>query len=152
MASVRQAVAADFQTLVVMGNDMQRESPRFKRLGYNHVKVLNLFKQLTDSENGLVLVAETEGIAVGMLLGFVTPQFFSDTLTASELVVYVTPEARGGTTVVKMIRAFEGWAYERGAVEICLGVSTELDASRTAALYERLGYDRSGVTLIKRCA
>jgi GNAT superfamily N-acetyltransferase len=70
-------------------------------------------------------------------------------MQACELAVYVTPEHRGRTGM-RLIKAFEAWAWDRGADEITLGISTEVDPERTAALYARLGYRRSGITTIKR--
>lgn len=152
MADIRVAHEADIGRLVQMGRAMQEESPRFSRLGYSASKVWNLFSHLIANDDATVIVAEADGVIVGMLMGYVSEQFFSHVLSASELVVYVTPECRGGRAALRMIQAFEMWAFERGAKEIQLGVSTEVDASRTSAFYERMGYAASGHTLVKRCA
>jgi hypothetical protein len=49
-----------------------------------------------------------------------------------------------------MIKLFEQRAKDLGAKEISLGISTEIHAERTANLYEKLGYKRSGISTIKR--
>jgi len=152
VAKVRRAVGADFPTLIAMGREMRDESPRFARLGYSPERCHELLAGLSTSPQGLVLVAEQDGLIVGMLLGLASRHFFSDDITASELVVYVAPDARGGSAAVKLIRHFEAWAVEKGAADIVLGVSTEVHADRTAQFYERLGYLPSGHSLIKRCA
>lgn len=152
MANVRLAVESDTRRLVKMGRAMQQESPRFSRLGYSPSKAWNLITHLIANKDAIVLVSEVDGDIVGMLLGYVSEQFFSSALTASELVVYVKPESRGGSSAARMIRAFEEWAIGRGVKEIQLGVSTEVDAPRTVGFYGRLGYVSSGNTLIKRCA
>jgi GNAT superfamily N-acetyltransferase len=150
VASVRRALGSDFATLVTMGEGMHAESLRFAALGYSYEKCHVLLAGLALSPHGLVLVAEQDGEIVGMLLGMAVPHFFSDDLTASELVVYVVPHARGGSAAVKMVRYFENWARELGVADIVLGVSTEVQADRTAELYQRLGYQPSGHTLVKR--
>jgi GNAT superfamily N-acetyltransferase len=132
-----------------MGQRMAHESPRFSHSTFDMDRCLNLLHTLTSSEDGLVLVVGDEPI--GMLLGLVTEQFFSADRIAQELVVYMLPEHRGGRDVVRMIQAFEDWAVARGAREITLGVSTEVNTERTAAMYRRLGFVDSGVTLVKRC-
>ena len=152
MANVRRALGSDLATIVSMGESMRNESPRFARLGYSYERVFELLAGLSASPHGLVLVAEQDGEIVGMLLGFVGKHFFSDDLTANELVVYVAPQARGGTASVKLIRYFESWAKQLGVADITLGVSTEVHAERTAEFYQRLGYAPSGITLVKRCA
>jgi len=151
VAKVRPASTADIPRLIELGEDMQRESPRFSQLGYDHDKVARLVQSLIDSPEGLVLVLDTPDGLVGMLVGFVAEQFFSHSLSAQELVVYVCPEHRGGTAGVRMVKAFEVWAFDKGAQEVSLGVSTEVDAARTAGLYERLGYQPSGCVLRKWC-
>jgi GNAT superfamily N-acetyltransferase len=132
-----------------MGQRMAHESPRFSHSAFDSERCLKLLHTLTNSEDGLVLVVGDEPI--GMLLGLVSEQFFSADRLAQELVVYMLPEHRGGRDVVRMIQAFEAWAVSRGAREIALGVSTEVETERTAALYRRLGFHNSGVTLAKRC-
>lgn len=151
MARVRAATQDDIQWIVALGADMQQESPRFSQLGYDRKKVASLLQTLIDANDGLVLVVDTPSGVVGMLMGFVAEQFFSNAVTAQELVVYVAPEHRGGTAAMRMVKTFEAWAFDHGAQEIVLGVSTEVDASRTAGLYQRLGYQPSGHLLRKRC-
>jgi GNAT superfamily N-acetyltransferase len=152
VASVRRALGSDFAALVAMGEDMHHESPRFAGLSYSQERCHALLAGLSASPHGLALVAEQGGEIVGMLLGLVSKHFFSDDLTASELVVYVRPQARGGSAAVKLVRQFEAWATDLGVADITLGVSTEVHADRTAQFYQRLGYAPSGLTLVKRCA
>lgn len=147
---VRRATEDDFVACVLMGQRMAHESPRFSRSAFDSERCLALLHTLTNSDDGLVLVVGDEPI--GMMLGFVSEQFFSADKVAQELVVYVLPEHRGGRDVIRMIKAFEAWAITRGAKEIALGVSTEIATDRTTALYRHLGFVDSGVNLIKRCA
>lgn len=149
MAKVRHGTATDWPQLLAMGRDMRNESPRFAAMDYDDDKVIDLFAGLSAGPNGLVLVADGASGPVGMLLGFAAEHFFGHSITASELVVYVAPHARGGSTAVKLLRAFEDWAVERRASEIVLGVSTEVHAERTAQFYNRLGFERSGFTVRK---
>lgn len=150
MARVRHGTAADWPLLVAMGRDLREESPRFSPMDYDDNKVLDLLAGLSAGPNGLVLVAEGASGPIGMLLGFVSEHFFGRSITASELVVYIAPHARGGSAAVKLVRAFEAWAVERGASEIIMGVSTEVHADRTADFYQRLGFERSGFTARKK--
>lgn len=147
--AVRVATADDFVACLLMGQRMAHESPRFSHSAFDTDRCLNLLHTLTNSDDGLVLVVGVEPI--GMLLGLVSEQFFSADKVAQELVVYMLPEHRGGSDVVRMIHAYEAWAISRGAKEISLGVSTEVDTERTAGLYRRLGFHDSGVNLTKRC-
>lgn len=145
---VRHATRDDIPALIELGRAMHAESPRFSRQPYSPTKTTGTIEFLL--ANGAVFVVVKGGRPVGMMGGMVAPGWFTEECSAVELAVYVTPEHRGGRTGMRLIRAFEAWAFEHGAGEITLGVTTEVDTERTAALYERLGYRRSGVTTVKR--
>jgi GNAT superfamily N-acetyltransferase len=136
--------------MLAMGRAMHNESPRFARHTFDPEKSLRVLTAMQDAPSCLLLVVEADGALVGMLLGLVSEHHFCNGLVANELVVYVTPGARGGSAAVKMLRQFEAWAQGQGVDEIVLGVSTEVAADRTADFYQRMGYAHSGHTLIKR--
>lgn len=146
---VRCATHADIPAAIRFGAAMQQESPRFSRLGYAPEKVEALARVMV--ERGGSFVAEKGDTIVGMMGGFVSEHFFSYDKVASDLMVYVAPEHRGGSAFYRLLTAFEQWAFVQGAVEIVLGVSTEIVTDQTIAMYERLGYKRlqSGC-LVKR--
>lgn len=156
MASVRTATEADIPALIAMGRKMHAESPRFKSLAFSAEKCEALIRRLLDplpQPPGTVLVAVEGPQVVGMMGGFVVEHFFSHDRYASDLVVYVAPGHRGGSAFVRLVFAFEDWAASRGACEIVLGVSTELNPEATVAMYERLGYARlQGRSVLKRVA
>lgn len=152
MANVRRARPEDFPVLVELGRAMQQESPRYRGLSFVDERCLKLLGFLCTSPHGVVLVAENDGQIVGMIVGFASQHFFSEDWTAGELVVYVTPEYRGGSCAVKLIRQYEEWAMSLGVKDISLGISTEIDTDRTADFYGRMGYLPSGRTMVKRCA
>lgn len=133
-----------------MGRRMHAESPRFRDSEYSAEKCAQTFDRLLANDYGVVLVAESNGEVVGMMAGFALEHFFSTDITASDVVVYVVPEARGTSAAARLIRAFEQWAVDKGASEIMLGVSTEVHSERTAAFYGRLGYPHSGHVVLKR--
>lgn len=147
---IRDATLDDAADLLRMGELMQQESPRFNKFTFDREKSATLINHLISINNGIIVVAEKDGAIVGMLGGMVTEHFFSRDLYACDFVVYIEPEYRGGSTVIRMIKLFEQRAIELGAKEVSLGISTELQSERTASLYEKLGYIRSGISTIKR--
>src|SRR3990172_4990705 len=149
MATVRRATENDVPFLLAMAPVMHAESPRFRSLDYSEEKVFHLFHWLISSGEGGLLVAEMEGKIVGML-GFVVGEFFfGRDRYASDLFVYVTPESRGGSAFLRLVKAFEAWANEFGVAEKLLGVSTGIHTERTVRAYEGLGYERFSVGLKK---
>lgn len=152
MSSVRLATLADIDQLIELGRQMSQESPRFSRLGYVPGKVRQVLEFLIEHPDGLVLAGEIDGRVLGVLVATCSEHFFSHDRVASELVVFVAPQARGGQLVVRMVKAFEAWAKDRGAREITMGISTEVNAERTAALYERLGFPVTGYMTVMASA
>lgn len=137
----------DVPTLIKLGRLMHEESPRFRDMDYDDEKLMQLGIGLV--EHGGIFIAEKDGKAVGMVLGMVTEHYFGRDLMASDLAVYVHPEHRGGTLVVRLIKKFEAWAFSMGAKVITMGVSTEVAAERTGQLYKRLGYRMTGSLAVK---
>jgi GNAT superfamily N-acetyltransferase len=97
----------------------------------------------------LCLVAVQEGDVVGLLYGIVTEHFFADMCYATNVMLYVAPEARGSWAVVKLIRRFERESRARGADEILIGNTSGINAARTVQLYARLGYHPVGANAVK---
>ncbi len=148
---IRVAVGGDIPALVDLGYAMQQESPRFAHLAYAPVKVAQTLQQMIAADNGRVFVAVRDDIVVGMMGGYVLEYFFSHDKFATDLYVYVAPPYRGGSFFTRLVVAFEQWAIALDANEIVVGISTEVEAERTASLYERLGYRRiQGITLMKK--
>ena len=144
---IRQGDRDDIPALIELGGLMNKESPRFRGLDWAEDKLIQLGILIADQ--GGMFVAEKDNKVVGMILGMVTEHFFGRDLVASDLVVYVHPDHRGGTMVVRLLKKFEAWAYATGAKVIVLSVSTEIKADRTGELYKRLGYRISGVMAVK---
>lgn len=136
---IRLATLDDLDLLMIMAEQMHRESPRFSRLSFNFDKVLALFVRLIERDDCLLLVAENDGHIVGALAGFVVPHWFSDDLTANEYGVFVDPMHRGGMVAPRLIKRFVEWSQEKGAKLIQLGISTGIQTEQTVELYKRLG-------------
>ena len=144
---VRHGGIDDIPPLIKMGKLMRDESPRFRMMDYDEQKCEVLCQALVNQ--GGLFIAERDGEPVGMVLGAVTPHFFGNDLMASDFVVYIHPDHRGGSLVVRMLKKFEAWAFSLGAKVVSFGVSTEIDAERTIELYKRLGYRVTGAIAVK---
>lgn len=146
--NVRTATLYDLPEIMAMGEALHAESPRYAMCSYNPAKVEALARQVIPA--GGAHVAEMNGKIIGMIAGFVVDRWFGDDKMASDYTFYVKPEHRKGRAALLLVRAFEGWAYLNGALDIVPGTSTMLDAEGTARFYEKLGYERSGYGFFKR--
>lgn len=126
---------------------MHAESPRFQCGTFDRQRVAALAAHAL--ADGIVLVADGADRLVGMAVGLVMQRPWDEVLMATDLVIYVTPEARGGTAFLRLVRAFETLAVELGAQEIVLGVSTGIATEHTVGMYQRLGYSRASIGVIK---
>jgi len=100
---------------------------------------------IINNKNGFGVLAYTdEGEPIGMIAGSITPYFFGKGTVASDFVWYVLPEHRGSRTAVKMLKMFVDWAREQGALELYMGVSTNVAPERTGDVLKRYGFEHVG--------
>lgn len=141
---IRTPCHADIESLVDMGACMHAESA-YAFLPYDRAKVRQFIEDyIEDTTNRCGLVAEHEGRVIAMLFGYLGDYLFCDERLAVDEIVFVDPDHRGGMTAVRLIRRFQRWASERGARELCLGVSTNIHPQSTGQLYQRLGFKPVG--------
>lgn len=100
-------------------------------------------RMLIDAPCGLLLVSGNGETIAGTLGLLVTPHPYSGQSTASEMFWYVAPEARGAG--VKLLKAAEAWARERGARHIIM-IAPD---SRVSSFFQRMGYARLEEQFIK---
>lgn len=93
--------------------------------------------RLIEGQDSALFVADESEI-VGMIGVYTYTHPYSDELFATELFWWVDPERRGAG--VRLLRAAERWATERGAR--ALQVVAPRSNDRLGAIYERLGFTR----------
>lgn len=148
MLKVRRLEHADIEQVFAMSKAMHEESPRFRDKPFREEKAQALIGHLIAVGGGFV--ADLDGVLVGMVGGMLVEHFFSSQKFSTDLVVYVLPAFRGSSAGVRLIAAYEEWAFANGAEEVGLGVSAGVEQERTVCIYERLGYKMASYTLIKR--
>lgn len=144
---IRPAREADFERLLLLAAMMVSESPRYSRHAFSIDKARNLFAVLM--QRGGLFCAVKDGAIIGFFAGIVAEHFLSPDLVASDIGIFITPDERGGSAFVRLVKAFEEWAVSQGAREISLGVSTQVHTEQTVRMYERLGYTMASFGLVK---
>lgn len=146
---IRPATLSDLPALMDLAHLMHAES-RFSEFPLSEHRTAQTFARLMAADDGAVLVLEgDDGQIVGGVMGAVTDHWSLGIRVAGELAVFLTPEARRGTAAVRIVRAFEAWATERGASSIDMGITTGVHTERTGQLYERMGFAFKGMTYTK---
>lgn len=95
------------------------------------------------TEQGVMLMAEADGRAVGMVGLIVAPFMFNGAhRTAHEVVWWVDDDQRGSGAGVALLRAIEPACVARGCIAIQM-IHLANSPPQAAMLYERLGYVHS---------
>ena len=147
---IRPFTLDDLPTMVELGKIMHEESV-YRDLDFDAQKLIDLgHHYIANPERCWSAVAEVNGRIIGMYAGYITEYYFGKDLIAQDLLLFVDPTKRGGLAAVKLITAFEDWAFAKGVKEVCPASSTMVAPERTAMLYNLLGYTNVGSLFKKR--
>jgi len=86
-------------------------------------------------------------VLVGMLAGIIAPHPMHGEMHADEVAWWVEPEHRGGRAAYRMLRSFEEWARQNGAIVVKMVAPT---GSAVGGFYQRLGYSPVECMFAKR--
>lgn len=140
---LRLATINDLPDLVVLGRQLHQEST-FSAMDYDGEIVKESLADLINKNQFVVVAEDINGIVVGVMAGSVNQSWFGNDLIASDLVLLIRKDRRGGVIAVRLIQHFVHWAKLAGAKQIRPGVTT--GNKNAEALYERLGFQRCGST------
>lgn len=106
--------------------------------------------QSINSPTLFFVVAYDENVPIGVLVGGFYDHPLFNVRMASDLVVYITPEYRGGIISKRLVSMFEEWSKKNNADYIVLGQTTNIgDIERVSKFYEKLGYKTTGFNTLK---
>ena len=136
----------DFDAMIELGAAMHAEGA-FRNLNFDPDKCFQLgVRCISYPDRYFGYCAYEDDELTGMLVGQLVPYFFGNDLLANDIVWYVREDRRGSMMGIRLLNAFRDWAKERGASEVCIGVSTALDLDRTHKLLSRMGFTHVGGT------
>jgi GNAT superfamily N-acetyltransferase len=140
---IRPATIDDVPRLVELGAQMHAES-RYRVLAFAEDKVTELYTDLIEHPDALIMVSERAGIIIGMIVARIHAPYFSRDLASGDLHLYIQPAHRGGLSGPRLIAAYMHWAKARGAKMIDLGNSARICDTALARLYEYMGFEPVG--------
>lgn len=136
---IREATEQDIPRIVEMGSRSLMEGPYKGLVGDNPAQSAELALQVIKTQSGRVLVAEEDGVLVGLFAFIVFPHYFSGEITAGEVMWYVEPEYRHSFTALALVRRGESMARSLGAKKMQLTAPAR--APEVGIAYVSLGYD-----------
>lgn len=142
--TIREAVEGDVPRIVEMGQRFRRESAYADCLDENPVQMAAIARKLIDSPDGVIYVAESEGLVIGFIGLLLFRHHLSDALTVGEVAFWIEPEYRG--CGVRMVRLAELWATSRDATTLQM-IAPSPEVGR---FYERLQFHALEVAYEKR--
>lgn len=155
---VRPARPGDAAALLELCRAAHAESPRYRILRFDPAKVEDTIQAMVGTyatgapAGACVVVSEKDDHVTGVFGGVLQDHIFGPDLVAREVLFYVSPQHRGtfARAAIKLVRAFERWAFSRGAMELVVGSSTMVTPDTTLKLYQYLGYHSHGFSMIKK--
>ena len=147
---IRKMKLSDVNVVIDMGRAMHGES-YFKFLDFSEAKLLALWDSINLFPNRMCgFVAEKDNKIIGIFVGAINEHWFGHDKVSCDLALYVTPEERGGSAAMRLVKAYERWAKEQGAREIHIGTATNVNPDRIRKLFSRLGYGDEAFFFRKR--
>lgn len=137
MTTLRRATIADVDAIVAMGLQFQATTSYAQHLRATPETLQALAIGLLGNDEAIIVLAEADGQIVGMIAATLYRQVMSQELIGTEVCWWMNPEARGGRTALRLIRAAEQWAVDHGAVVFQMMAPT----AKVGAFYEALKYD-----------
>jgi RimJ/RimL family protein N-acetyltransferase len=131
--TIRLATEKDIPRLVEMGRRFRSESTYSKYLADNPERMAQLGRQLLEKDG--LLLAERDGVIVGMLGFIVHTHFISGEVVAGEVFWWMEPEFRGDG--LKLLDETKRRAHLAGAKYLHMIAPSE----RVSRLYRHLGYE-----------
>lgn len=134
---------ADITAMIALGHLLHGES-LYRTLPLDDARMAEIGRRGLESGNPGLLIAEHDGIAVGMAIVVLGEYYFSPARTATVQLLYVHPKARGGSAAVKLLRALRAWARQNQAHDLHVNVTTGIDAARTDRFLRHMGFRQTG--------
>lgn len=129
----------DVLDIIDMTKELGRESPVYSQYEQDETYVAITLEQMILDDHFIGFIVPS----VGFMFGSLGAQWYSPRLDFYESLLYIRPEHRGGSLAYRLIRKVEQEAKAAGAHVFWAGASTQLEESKTLALYERLGFTRT---------
>lgn len=148
MIVVRAATLADDAVLVAMGRKFYESLP-YEDVEYCEASAARWLQLMRDQ--GVLLVAELDGVAVGMAGGIFAPFIFNDAhRVGMEVMWWIEEEHRHAGIGRALLEALERSAYAAHCIRWSMIAVVDGSEDRVGKLYELAGYDHAERTYTKR--
>lgn len=137
MIEIRRLCRFNLRALAPLAKEFYASSQFLRR--FDLERFTALWKNAMEMEAGTILVAMDGEDIIGAIAGMVYPEAYSGDLIAQEFFWFVHPDHRG-LAGIRLYKAFEDWAKQKGCAEIRMGHLADLMPEKVSHTYQRLGF------------
>lgn len=137
--TLRTATTADLPQLAELAAEFYGTSKFLTDLSAPHF--VKFWEDVLCSNLGILFLLLEEDRIVGALGAIAHRQPYNDSFVAQECALFIIEKARGGIGLLRLIRAFEKFARERGCSRIRIGYLHDSMPERLAQFYRRMGFE-----------
>lgn len=148
---VRQATLLDLLSLAPLADLYAQEAKGHDEFTVDLEHCLSNSAMTIMSDDGCFLVAYEGTQPVGFLWGYATSMPWSKKKVAFDNILYTIPTKRNGKAGVMLMKEWELWAKERGAVAVQISIASGIHEEKTINFYKKMGYSYIGTQLRKEC-
>lgn len=138
--SIREATALDLLLLAELGEDYESEVQNHTPYPIDIEKAMQSAFASIISPDSVIYLAFDGNKPVGFFWGSMANFVWSGQKIATDHLLYVSPNYRGGNHGYRLLKAYEKWATEKGAKAINISVASGITTERTGRFYEAMGY------------
>lgn len=144
-SKIRTATPDDVFDILILAKEFSKEAPKSHK--WNKDKTEQFILSALQNTNMTIFVIDVGGEIEGALVGLLSELYMSHTVQATELAWFVSKNYRGKPASIRLMKAFEKWAKERGADQVGMGDIEGISSLEN--LYNRLGYERAETVYLK---
>ena len=142
---IRTILEEDLLDVLILAKEFSREAPKSHK--WSPEKTKNFLISAMHNTNMEVFISEKQGEVTGAIVCLVTEMYMSNTVIASDVAWFVNKDARGDSSAIRLLKAFEAWGRSKGADY--LGMADIEGLSNLSSLYSRMGYSVFETTYMK---
>jgi L-amino acid N-acyltransferase YncA len=136
---IRAGTEKDITELLVLAKDFYEVSGYADHVPYDYASCAERF--IIAIDQGLCFVCEKDAQIVGFVIGASAPCIFNKNyLMGVELAWWVTPDYRGSTVGIKLLKAIESAAKDRGVKIWSMICLESQEPEKVSDMYSRMDY------------
>lgn len=140
---IREAKPEDIDAILELGLECHEQA--FTEYPVDIPESRRTISQFVLSPGKFAMVKEVDGEVLGVLLGFISPVWFSKAKESSDLLFYVRNDPRSVGAGTLLLKRFIRWSQDKGASGMALAVSFGGPKSQdTGKIYRKQGFSQVG--------